>query len=495
MITIVLIIQNSKEIVNFRQIFMKANIKFTAASPSYASYIKTLQYDPDVVIMEVPEDASQHLKFLKIIRGNKKIAQKPFILYGPPCDEQRVKNILVPELIFLSRPLDYKIVIENVVHFVKVSSESKYKIVEKNQLSADDWLQLIDPTISKHEKMQLMRTHIGKLLAFPATVAGVLKVSQNEKAVPESWRCNQIGSAMAAEILKIANSVHFSRVARECLTLKKQWFESVWQTKTIAMSLSVFKIAKTQNYATGFNHVEYWFHCLAVAIIAEKIAANSQLIQPEEGFITGLLHDLGTLLFNEYFNELFLKILEKTTDEGLRFIECEEEILGFNHNELMAELFAEWKFPDSLCHEITYLCRSIQLTKEFLTSHPVAAIVSVADIIAKSFQLGRSADSCIESISTEIMKKLRYPYGISQPFIEKVYAELNIFNQILSIDNRVFPLKIEQIKEAVSIHLMMYSFTGEVFLPVFEYLRTQGYQIKLISNFEDVLKKCTISIQ
>ncbi|NLD49156.1 MAG: HDOD domain-containing protein, partial [Clostridiaceae bacterium] len=221
---------------------MKANIKFTAASPSYASYIKTLQYDPDVVIMEVPEDASQHLKFLKIIRGNKKIAQKPFILYGPPCDEQRVKNILGAGAdIYLSRPLDYKIVIENVVHFVKVSSESKYKIVEKNQLSADDWLQLIDPTISKHEKMQLMRTHIGKLLAFPATVAGVLKVSQNEKSgAGELAGVIRSDPAMAAEILKIANSVHFSRGGQRILDIKDAVVRiGFGQTKTIAMSLSV----------------------------------------------------------------------------------------------------------------------------------------------------------------------------------------------------------------------------------------------------------------
>jgi HD-like signal output (HDOD) protein/DNA-binding response OmpR family regulator len=492
MVTIVLIVQNSKETVYFRQVFLKAGLKIVAASPSYSSYIKTLQYDPDVVIMEIPADASQHLKFLRIIRGNKAIAQKPFILYGPPCDEQGMKNITdMGADIFLPRPLDMKIVIGNIVRLVKSSSDSKYQLEEKNQLPVDEWLQLIDPTVSKCDKMQLMRNHIGKLLAFPATTASILKVSKDEKSgAAELARVIRSDPAMSAEILKIANSVHFSRGGRRILDIKDAVVRiGFGQTKTIAMSLSVFKISRTQNYATGFNHVEYWLHCLAVAIIAEKISENSQLLHPEEGFITGLLHDLGTLLFNEFFNELFLKVLEKTTDEGIRFIECEDEIMGFNHNELMADLFAEWKFPDTLYQEVRYMCRTIQLTKDFITGHPLASVVSIADIIAKSFQLGRSVDSCIESIPTDVLEKLRYPFGISQTFIDKIYAELTMYNQILGVDNRVFPVIQDQVKDAAAIHLLIYSLAGEVFIPAFEYLRTQGYHLLLAKSYDEVLKK------
>lgn len=88
MITIVLIVQTPKEAVFLRQIFLKANIKIISSVPSYASYIKTILYDPDLVIMEIPEEPKTHLQFLRIIRSNKAIEQIPFILYGPPHDKK-----------------------------------------------------------------------------------------------------------------------------------------------------------------------------------------------------------------------------------------------------------------------------------------------------------------------------------------------------------------------------------------------------------------------
>jgi HD-like signal output (HDOD) protein len=128
--------------------------------------------------------------------------------------------------------------------------------------------------------MEIMIRHVGKLMAFPATVASVLKVSQNEKSgAAELAKVIQSDPAMSAEILRIANSVYFSRGGRRILDIKDAVVRIGFSnTKKIAMSISVFKVSKDQNYATGFNHQDYWFHCLAVAIIAEMIAKNSQLV-------------------------------------------------------------------------------------------------------------------------------------------------------------------------------------------------------------------------
>jgi len=493
MITIVLIVQTSKEAVFLRQMFLKANIKIISSVPSYASYIKTIQYDPDLVIMEIPEAPRNHLQFLRVIRSNKAIEQKPFILYGPPCDEKSIESILDAGAdVFLTKPLNIKELIGKIRELVGSRSKRDYKVAEINQLTEDERLKLSDPEVSRAEKMEIMIRHVGKLMAFPATVASVLKVSQNEKSgAAELAKVIQSDPAMSAEILRIANSVYFSRGGRRILDIKDAVVRIGFSnTKKIAMSISVFKVSKDQNYATGFNHQDYWFHCLAVAIIAEMIAKNSQLVIQEEAFISGLLHDLGSLLFNEYFNEQFLKVLEKTTDDGIRFIECEEELIGFNHNDLISKLFEEWKFPEVLCNDIKFICRSINLTPQFVNEHKLASIVTAADIIAKSFQLGRSVDCCIEPISKEVMQMFRCPYGIQSAFMERVYSELNMYNSLLKIDNRTFPITCNQFKYASEVILVCHSFTGEVFIPIYEYLKTQGYQITLSNSIQDLIEKC-----
>ena len=490
MITIVLIIQTPKEAVFFRQVFLRANIKIIASSPAYASYIKTLQYNPDIIIMEIPDDPRMHLHFLRIIRGNRAIEQKPFIVYGPPFDGQGVQEVLDSGAdLFLARPLDFKKLIHHIGALVKSASNRKYALEEINQLSQDERTKLIDPNVGRAEKIALMRRHIGKLFAFPATVASVLRVSQSEKSgAGELAQVIRSDPAMSAEILKIANSVYFSRGGKRILDIKDAVVRIGFvQTKKIAMSISVFQISKEQNYATGFDHTEYWFHCLAVAVIAEHLTKGNRLIKQEEAFIAGLLHDLGTLLLNEFFNDLFLKIMEKTTNEGIRFIECENDLMGFNHNDLMAELFAEWNFPEILSNDIQYMCRSLEITTSFMKEHTVAAIISVADIIAKTFQIGRSVDCCIEQIPNDVFEHLRLAYGLQPAFLDRVYSELNMYNQILNIDKRSFPSKHDQIPEASSVRVACFSFTNEVFLPIFEYLKTQGYQIALVKSIDELM--------
>ncbi|NLE00946.1 MAG: HDOD domain-containing protein, partial [Fibrobacter sp.] len=489
MITILMIIQNPREAVLLRKVFLAANIRIISSVPSYASYLKTLQYDPDIVVMELPSDPKNHIQFLKIIRNNKAIEQKPFIIYGEQFSDEIVKSFYdAGANSYLQRPLDLKLLIEKIRDIVKTSLKRTTPSEGVNQLTTDERELLLDKTIPLEEKLLIMRKHIGKLLAFPATVASILKVSQNEKSgAGELAHVIRADPAMSAEILKLANSVYFSRGGRRILDIKDAVVRIGFaQAKNIAMSLSVFEISKERNYATGFDHTEYWFHCIAVATIAEKLAKVSQLIPQEEAFIAGLLHDLGTLLFNNFFNDLFLKILEKVTDEGLRFIHYQKEIIGLNQNDLMSELFAEWNFPEVLCNDIKLVHQSGIITREFLEAHPMAGIVSIADVIAKSLQVGRSADCCVEPVTNETLLRLRMPYGIQPAFLDKLYQEINMFNEILNIDRRVYPLKNDQVKDADKINLLCLSASGVFFNPVTEYLKTQGYNVVSIKNTDEL---------
>ena len=84
--TILIIANPSKEYALFRQVFLKLSFSVVFSQPTYASYLKTLQYSPEVVLMELPGASKEHLTFLKIIRSNKGISQIPFVFFGPPLD-------------------------------------------------------------------------------------------------------------------------------------------------------------------------------------------------------------------------------------------------------------------------------------------------------------------------------------------------------------------------------------------------------------------------
>jgi HD-like signal output (HDOD) protein/DNA-binding NarL/FixJ family response regulator len=488
-ITVLLIIKNTREIAALKQLFGKINAKVVTCNAVYSSYLKALQYDPDLVLVELPDsNQKEYCGFIRIIRSNKALDQKTFLLYGNYCEVDTLaamKEIGVD--VFLKRPLDGKLLIDEVRKVI----ENKAKMsafVDKNQTSDVILQKLLDPKVMGSEKIALMKQHIKKLFAFPTTVANILRISQSEKgSASDLANIIKTDPSVSTEILKVANSVHFSRSGKRILDIKEAIVRLGFQeTKSIAMSLSVFNVMGDKNYETGFSHIEYWFHCLGVALIAERIAQNSKVVLPEEAFIGGLLHDIGLLFYNEFFNPIFLLILDKTTSEGQPFIDCEESIIGFNHKELIKELFINWNFPDILVQSIMGFCKKESLSTDALNVSPLATVVTVADIFAKCLQIGRSGDCCVWPINTELMTALRFPYGLQRNFVDSMYNSLNIFNQILHIDKRTFPAANNLIKNADKVNILAYSFSNEQFNPVVESLKTQRYNLVTVSSTEEV---------
>lgn len=493
--TILTIVQNPTEGQWFAALFQKAGIRSVTAMPSYASYTKTLQYEPAAVIMEVPANPLYYIQFLTACRRNKLIQNTKFILYGPNFDNDiisKFKGLGVSA--YMRRPLDIKKIISTIQGHETPESiaEVKQTFQDTNQLSKDAIITLFSKDTTTGEKLDLMVAHVGKLMVFPATVANILRVTQDDKSgAADLAKVIKSDPAVSTEVLKVANSVHFASRNKRIMDVKDAIIRVGFaQTKNIAMSLSVFKVMKDRNYETGFSHTEYWFHCLGVALLAEKIARRTRMVLPEEAFIAGLLHDLGILLYNEYFNEIFLWFLEKTTDEGVPFISFEFDKLGLSHNDLVARLFAKWQFPEGLVRFITNLYNPQVLTEEFAAENPLPVFVNAAEVFAKSLQIGREVDCCVHPVPNWLLKKIGCAYGLQRSFVDEVYNEMNMFNSFLNIDNRAFPVSHDIIENAERVKLLSLTFTGELYNPIVEYLRSQNYTVTFSNDVASAEEAC-----
>ncbi len=492
MVTILTIIDSPSDTAFFNKVFHQVNIKVVSAEPSYASYLKTLQYDPDIVIMEVPANPRTHLQFLRIIRNNKAIDQKPFVLFGPSFDQPTLDALFgVGADAYFARPLNIKEIVEKIRDILLHIATRKDTSTEVNQLDQDELESLRDTSIPVLQRIELMKKHIGRLLAFPATIASILKVTQDQKSgARDLAQIIRSDPSVSTEILKVANSVYFSRGGKRICDIRDAVVRIGFsQTKSIAMSLSVFQIMNHENYQTGFSHKEFWFHNLGVAVIAERIAKTCTLVAPEEAFIGGLLHDLGILLLNEFFNDIFLDILDKTTNKGSRFIEVEKELLGFTHLEVISDLIEEWNFPDSLkqiCLDKPY---TAVFTDEYLKSNLLHSIIVISEIIANSLSLGREADCCVAPVPANILKQIRFPYGFHKSFYEGVYNDLNMFNSMLRIDGRKFPESQNVLSDAPNVRLFCLMNETNGFNPVLEYLKNQNYSVTCASDLNPLSER------
>jgi putative nucleotidyltransferase with HDIG domain len=124
----------------------------------------------------------------------------------------------------------------------------------------------------------------------------------------------------------------------------------------------------------------FWRHSLRCAVIARTIAAFLKEPEVEHYFTAGLLHDIGYLVIYRELPEL----AEKTQDHcaqnrGIVYI-VEQEIIGFDHAEVGAELLRRWKLPPAqveavACHHTPSLAR--QFPRQ-------AAIIHIANYLANT---------------------------------------------------------------------------------------------------------------
>jgi len=152
----------------------------------------------------------------------------------------------------------------------------------------------------------------------------------------------EVDPVLAGKILKLANSVYYSRSTTPIKTLP------VAITK-IGLNMLV-KLVYSLKLCTMFSHNkvlerdQFWTHSLAVAIFTQSITNHIKFSREEIdiAYLAGLMHDIGIIVFiylipDEYQNFL----LEKKEDEEPIEV-YESQTFGIDHAELGSRFIETW---------------------------------------------------------------------------------------------------------------------------------------------------------
>jgi len=115
------------------------------------------------------------------------------------------------------------------------------------------------------------------------------------------------------------------------------------------------------------------------AFIAKELASRQiKIINPDEIFIAGLLHDIGEAAMYHADPKHYEELYEERLASGLSISFLEEDILGMNHKEIGARVLESWNFPD------IYVDAAREHGMVNITSpHRLSVVtVSIADILS-----------------------------------------------------------------------------------------------------------------
>ncbi|MCB0325300.1 MAG: HDOD domain-containing protein [Bdellovibrionales bacterium] len=191
-------------------------------------------------------------------------------------------------------------------------------------------------------------------------------------------------TALAARVLKIANSAMFSR-QREITTINQAIMTIGFKTlKGIIVAATLRQL----NRKFGPIEKMIWENSACTAIACRRVATLLKKPYVEEVFLLGLLHDLGKLVLMRQIPTEYANVV-KVTESGVPFNEAEQEEFGFAHPLIGALVAKKWNFSLETCQVILHhhdpIVESIGDELQEKT-----AVVQLADAIAHELGFGHT---------------------------------------------------------------------------------------------------------
>lgn len=190
--------------------------------------------------------------------------------------------------------------------------------------------------------------------------------------------------------------------------------------KSLALSMGVFQTIPSSGEGNHFSQKGLWVHSLAVATVMTELDKGfGKRDGSEHIFVTGLLHDIGKIVLDHFFSDLFQKVLDELHDaEDEEFYEVERRVIGYDHGEIGGILLERWKFPEVICNAVA------MHHKRDLAEGRVCfdvALLRIADIIPQELDLGDEGNLLPSKIEEEDLKLL----NIDRSDLEDVKKHLN----------------------------------------------------------------------
>jgi HD-like signal output (HDOD) protein len=250
-------------------------------------------------------------------------------------------------------------------------------------------------------KKRILRT-VDDLPPMPQTVFKVREIIGDQKSsFKELAETLELDQAMAARVLKIANSAYYglsgkvSSIQHASVVLGHK---TLGELMTMAGTSGILD-NRLEGY--GLEAGDLWRHSLGVAFGSKIIATKKSPALANDAFTAGLIHDAGKLILDKHVLERKEAFQEFMVDGKQSFLVAEKEILGFDHSEIASEACKSWHVPQSLTMAIRYHHYPSQSQGDKL-----AYVVHAADTIAMMTGLGLGMDGLLYKMDNEAMEFL-----------------------------------------------------------------------------------------
>jgi HD-like signal output (HDOD) protein len=201
---------------------------------------------------------------------------------------------------------------------------------------------------------------------------------------------------LSGTLIKYANSPAH-RLAREATSVQQA--VNVLGTRQVRAAAMV---AAMRGFASGGNPITtmLWEQGVVISTLARAVAKRSSRRLADEAELLGLLHNMGALVLNTNFPDLYRSLADSLQQDGGLVHDAEREVFGLHRGELVDELTVRFRLPARVSEVMTaYHARQVP-SEAISDEQRLLAILWMAQIAAH--RSPASANWLPEYLPTEV---------------------------------------------------------------------------------------------
>jgi putative nucleotidyltransferase with HDIG domain len=199
---------------------------------------------------------------------------------------------------------------------------------------------------------------------------------------------------LTGQVLKLINSAYYSLPHPISSLTRAIIMLGINTVKNLVLSFAILQHMRNKRTFPALCVEDFWAHSLCVGVTAKCLAAAKgvSLVDQEEFFVGGLLHDLGKIPLNHLFPEKCIQALDKAKRSQRALFHAEGAVFGIDHAAVGGMIAEKWQLSPALVQTLSFHHRPEEAHE---SNHQLVFMVALADIFAQLLQMG----SCGETVA------------------------------------------------------------------------------------------------
>lgn len=233
--------------------------------------------------------------------------------------------------------------------------------------------------------------------AMPNVIMRALSIMKDpDSSMKELSQIISYDQSLTTKVLALVNSAYYGFPQQINSIQRAISLLGLTKTKNIIVTVAMKPMLNNQ------GDRELWEHSIKVAVGCEYLADYLKIVDADDAFVAGFLHDIGKMILNIKDRRLSEKV-KQLVSLGSDVIESEKMFFHTDHTEMGTLLAKKWQLPILLTNSIKY-----HHNPNFSSMPAVCSLVYVINkLVQDNYSDG--------SINKDIMKNLNI--NIEQPQI------------------------------------------------------------------------------